>query len=358
MPAWRPSSRGAARRATGRRGRGRGGRGRRRRVDGAGMTATVERPGRSAAPSVVQEIAARRQADIDRELAGEPPDRGRHPRRRATGPDPRAVPRPRPPPHRGDQAGVAIGRPHRRRRRGHRRPRPRLPGRRRRRDLGPLRAALVRRVGRRPARGPRGGLDPGPRQGVRRRCAPARAAAARGRGRGAAARGPAPGQGLRAARRAGAVARARAARGGARRARARLAVDTDARLIGINNRDLRTLAVDPDRAGRLRELVPDDRLVIAESGVRGRRRRPLAGAGVRRRARRRGAGAERRSRRDRPRLRGGRGRPDRSGQRRAPAAREDLRDRRRGQRHRRDLRRGRRHRAQPRPGHAAGAVAR
>ena len=48
----------------------------------------------------------------------------------------------------------------------------------------------------------------------------------------------------------------------------RLAVDTDARLIGINNRDLRTLAVDPDRAGRLRELVPDDRLVIAESGVR------------------------------------------------------------------------------------------
>ncbi len=48
----------------------------------------------------------------------------------------------------------------------------------------------------------------------------------------------------------------------------RLAVDTDARLIGINNRDLRTLDVDPDRAGRLLELVPDDRLVIAESGVR------------------------------------------------------------------------------------------
>jgi tryptophan synthase beta subunit len=48
----------------------------------------------------------------------------------------------------------------------------------------------------------------------------------------------------------------------------RLAVDTAARFIGINNRDLRTLAVDPDRAGRLRELVPDDRIVIAESGVR------------------------------------------------------------------------------------------
>jgi tryptophan synthase beta chain len=48
----------------------------------------------------------------------------------------------------------------------------------------------------------------------------------------------------------------------------RLALDTDARLIGINNRDLRTLSVDPDRAGRLRPLVPDDRLVVAESGVR------------------------------------------------------------------------------------------
>jgi tryptophan synthase beta subunit len=43
---------------------------------------------------------------------------------------------------------------------------------------------------------------------------------------------------------------------------------TNARLIGLNNRDLRTLDVDTDRASRLRELVPDDRLVIAESGVR------------------------------------------------------------------------------------------
>ena len=43
---------------------------------------------------------------------------------------------------------------------------------------------------------------------------------------------------------------------------------TNARLIGINNRDLRTLAVDTERAVRLRSLVPDDRLVVAESGVR------------------------------------------------------------------------------------------
>ena len=48
----------------------------------------------------------------------------------------------------------------------------------------------------------------------------------------------------------------------------RAALSTDARLIGINNRDLRTLVVDTSRAERLREAVPDDRLVIAESGVR------------------------------------------------------------------------------------------
>ena len=46
------------------------------------------------------------------------------------------------------------------------------------------------------------------------------------------------------------------------------ALATTARLIGLNNRDLRTLDVDVERAGRLRQLVPDDRLVIAESGVR------------------------------------------------------------------------------------------
>jgi tryptophan synthase beta subunit len=46
------------------------------------------------------------------------------------------------------------------------------------------------------------------------------------------------------------------------------ALATNARLIGLNNRDLRTLDVDTERAVRLRELVPEDRLVIAESGVR------------------------------------------------------------------------------------------
>jgi tryptophan synthase beta chain len=46
------------------------------------------------------------------------------------------------------------------------------------------------------------------------------------------------------------------------------ALATDARLIGVNNRDLRTLAVDTTIAERLRAAIPDDRIVIAESGVR------------------------------------------------------------------------------------------
>ncbi len=53
------------------------------------------------------------------------------------------------------------------------------------------------------------------------------------------------------------------------------ALASGARLIGVNSRDLRTLVVDPDRPIRLRELVPADRIAVAESGVRdaGRLRR-------------------------------------------------------------------------------------
>ena len=46
------------------------------------------------------------------------------------------------------------------------------------------------------------------------------------------------------------------------------ALASDARVIGINNRDLRTLDVDPERAVALRDAIPGDRLAIAESGVR------------------------------------------------------------------------------------------
>jgi tryptophan synthase beta subunit len=45
------------------------------------------------------------------------------------------------------------------------------------------------------------------------------------------------------------------------------ALTSGARLIGINNRDLNTLEVDVARAEHLRKLVPDDRVVVAESGI-------------------------------------------------------------------------------------------
>jgi len=45
------------------------------------------------------------------------------------------------------------------------------------------------------------------------------------------------------------------------------ALATDAHLIGLNNRNLRTLGVDPEQCVRLRPLVPNDRLVVGESGV-------------------------------------------------------------------------------------------
>ena len=45
------------------------------------------------------------------------------------------------------------------------------------------------------------------------------------------------------------------------------ALATDARLVGINNRNLKTLEVDTALCERLRAQVPGDRLVIAESGV-------------------------------------------------------------------------------------------
>ena len=45
-------------------------------------------------------------------------------------------------------------------------------------------------------------------------------------------------------------------------------LETDARIIGINNRDLRTFQVSLDTTLRLRPRVPSDRLVVSESGIR------------------------------------------------------------------------------------------
>ncbi len=48
----------------------------------------------------------------------------------------------------------------------------------------------------------------------------------------------------------------------------RTAVSAGARIIGVNNRNLRDFSVDTDNSRRLRELVPDDVLFVSESGVR------------------------------------------------------------------------------------------
>jgi indole-3-glycerol phosphate synthase len=48
------------------------------------------------------------------------------------------------------------------------------------------------------------------------------------------------------------------------------AVDTGAPIIGVNNRDLRTLEVDLATFERLRPRIPAGRLVVGESGIRGR----------------------------------------------------------------------------------------
>ncbi len=47
------------------------------------------------------------------------------------------------------------------------------------------------------------------------------------------------------------------------------AVTLGAELIGVNARNLRTLEVDPDAFARLAPLVPEDRVLVAESGISG-----------------------------------------------------------------------------------------
>ena len=51
---------------------------------------------------------------------------------------------------------------------------------------------------------------------------------------------------------------------------ANLAVKSGAKIIGINNRDLCTFAVDLNTTKRLRPLIPVDRIVVSESGVKTR----------------------------------------------------------------------------------------
>lgn len=47
------------------------------------------------------------------------------------------------------------------------------------------------------------------------------------------------------------------------------ALEVGARLIGVNNRNLHDFSVDFSTSRRLRSLIPDDRIFVAESGVKG-----------------------------------------------------------------------------------------
>ncbi len=46
-----------------------------------------------------------------------------------------------------------------------------------------------------------------------------------------------------------------------------IALGTSARIIGVNNRDLRSFTVDLDTTARMVPLIPDDRLLVSESGI-------------------------------------------------------------------------------------------
>ena len=49
------------------------------------------------------------------------------------------------------------------------------------------------------------------------------------------------------------------------------AVLSEAKIIGINNRDLNTLSIDIDMTRRLRPLIPQERIVVSESGIKSKR---------------------------------------------------------------------------------------
>lgn len=47
----------------------------------------------------------------------------------------------------------------------------------------------------------------------------------------------------------------------------RLAIEAGARIIGVNNRNLKDFSVDTGNSARLRKLIPDDTVFVSESGV-------------------------------------------------------------------------------------------
>lgn len=51
-------------------------------------------------------------------------------------------------------------------------------------------------------------------------------------------------------------------------AEARMALDAGARIIGVNNRNLKDFSVDTENSRRLRELIPQSVLFVSESGIK------------------------------------------------------------------------------------------
>ena len=49
----------------------------------------------------------------------------------------------------------------------------------------------------------------------------------------------------------------------------KMAVSAGARIIGVNNRNLKDFSVDTENSRRLRTLIPNDILFVSESGVKG-----------------------------------------------------------------------------------------
>jgi len=65
------------------------------------------------------------------------------------------------------------------------------------------------------------------------------------------------------------------------KAELKIALESGARIIGINNRDLNTFETDLTTTKRLRPLIPKDKIVVSESGIKERRdMEKLGGWGV------------------------------------------------------------------------------
>ena len=58
-----------------------------------------------------------------------------------------------------------------------------------------------------------------------------------------------------------------------------IALDAGASIVGVNNRNLRTLAVDTDVSHQAIDSIPEDVVAVAESGLKtGRRSAAICGA--------------------------------------------------------------------------------